>query len=93
MLGEKEPTFFTVKDLAPAEFINAFATYLKKNNLIERPAWADYAKTSTGTSIIIQLISFLLSMRTGSTTESPLSLERSMFAPELESDFFLIFTV
>ena len=49
MLGGKEQSFFTVKDLAPAEFINAFATYLKKNNLIERPVWADYAKTSTGT--------------------------------------------
>ena len=91
MLGEKEQSFFTVKDLAPAEFINAFATYLKKNNLIERPAWADYAKTSTGNAIIIQPTNFPLSMRTGSTTESPLLLERSMFAQELELDFFLIF--
>ena len=52
MLGQKEQTFFTVKDLAPAEFINAFAQYLKKNNLIERPKWADYAKSSTGTYLL-----------------------------------------
>ena len=50
MLGEKEQTFFTVKDLSAAEFINAFAQYLKKNNLIERPKWADVVKTSTGIS-------------------------------------------
>lgn len=47
MLGEKEQTFFTVKDLPAAEFINAFAQHLKKNNLIERPNWADYVKLST----------------------------------------------
>jgi ribosomal protein S19E (S16A) len=50
MLGEQKSTCFTVKDLSAAEFISAFAQYLKKNNLIERPKWADYVKTSTGTN-------------------------------------------
>jgi small subunit ribosomal protein S19e len=48
MLGDQKPTFSTVKDLPAAEFIAAFSQYLKKNNLIERPKWADYVKTSTG---------------------------------------------
>lgn len=47
MIGESQPTFFTVKDLSAQEFIDAFAQYLKKNNLIERPAWADFVKTAT----------------------------------------------
>jgi ribosomal protein S19E (S16A) len=51
MLGESKQTFFTVKDLAPQEFISAFAQYLKKNNLVERPAWIDQVKLST--SIVI----------------------------------------
>lgn len=49
MLGEQKSNFYTVKDLPAAEFVGAFAQYLKKNNLIERPKWADYVKTSTGT--------------------------------------------
>ena len=53
MLGEQKSNFYTVKDIAPADFINAFAQYLKKNNLIERPKWADYVKTSTGTPPLI----------------------------------------
>ena len=51
MLGTQEQSFYTVKDLPPAEFIQAFAAYLKKNNLIERPAWVDFVKTGTGTPI------------------------------------------
>eukprot|EP00178_Gracilaria_changii_P021360 TRINITY_DN6350_c0_g1_i1.p1 TRINITY_DN6350_c0_g1~~TRINITY_DN6350_c0_g1_i1.p1 ORF type:complete len:157 (+),score=16.85 TRINITY_DN6350_c0_g1_i1:19-489(+) len=47
MLGEKEQTFFTVKDLSANEFVAAFAQHLKKNNLIERPNWVDYVKLST----------------------------------------------
>ena len=47
MLGESKQTFFTVKDLAPAEFIQAFGQYLKKNNLVERPTWIDQVKLST----------------------------------------------
>jgi ribosomal protein S19E (S16A) len=51
MLGESKQTFFTVKDLSAQEFIESFAQYLKKNNLIERPAWVDLVKLSTSTSI------------------------------------------
>ena len=46
MLGEKEQNFFTVKDLSANEFVAAFSQHLKKNNLIERPNWADYVKLS-----------------------------------------------
>lgn len=51
MLGDQVQSFFTVKDLSSAEFIQAFAQYLKKNNHIDRPNWADYVKTSS--SIIL----------------------------------------
>ena len=44
MLGEQKSNFYTVKDIPAADFINAFAQYLKKNNLIERPKWADMSK-------------------------------------------------
>ena len=53
MLGDKQQNFFTVKDIAPAEFVEAFAQYLKKNNLIERPNWADYVKTASSTTLVI----------------------------------------
>ena len=53
MLGEKEQTFFTVKDLSANEFVSAFAQHLKKNNLIERPNWVDYVKLSTSTLFVI----------------------------------------
>jgi hypothetical protein len=53
MLGEAQQTFFTVKDISAREFIEAFAQYLKKNNLIERPAWADFVKTATSTILVI----------------------------------------
>lgn len=53
MLGEKEQTFFTVKDLSANEFVSAFAQHLKKNNLIERPNWVDYVKLSTSKSYLI----------------------------------------
>lgn len=54
MLGEKPQTFFTVKDLSAKDFIEAFSQYLKKNNFVERPAWADLVKTGACTSINIQ---------------------------------------
>jgi hypothetical protein len=60
MLGDKTQSFYTVKDLAPTEFIEAFAQYLKKNNLIERPNWADWVKTSVG------IFCFIFSQRTRS---------------------------
>jgi ribosomal protein S19E (S16A) len=53
MLGEAQQTFFTVKDISVREFIEAFAQYLKKNNLFERPAWADFIKTATSTALVI----------------------------------------
>ena len=72
MLGEQKSNFYTVKDVAPADFINAFAQYLKKNNLIERPKWADLAKTSTGNFTFIQLTNLLLLTMIGFITELPL---------------------
>jgi small subunit ribosomal protein S19e len=53
MLGESQQTFFTVKDLSAQEFIEAFAQYLKKNNLVERPAWADLVKTGTSMHLLM----------------------------------------
>ena len=69
MLGEQKSNFFTVKDISAADFINAFAQYLKKNNLIERPKWADVVKTSTGISYVIQLMNSHHLTTTGSITE------------------------
>jgi small subunit ribosomal protein S19e len=37
----------TVKDVAPAKFIAAFAAYLKKSGKVEVPAWTDLVKTGT----------------------------------------------
>jgi ribosomal protein S19E (S16A) len=67
MLGEQKQTFFTVKDLSAQEFIEAFSQYLKKNNLVERPVWADYVKSGSRTSSPIQATSSLPSTTTGST--------------------------
>ena len=36
----------TVKDVAPADFIAAYAAHLKKTGKVEVPKWADIAKTS-----------------------------------------------
>ena len=70
MLGEEKSTFNTVKDLAPAEFIEALAQYLKKNNLIERPSWVDVVKCGVRKCFFIQSRNSPPSMRTGSTTRS-----------------------
>jgi len=69
MLGETKQTFYTVKDLSAQEFIEAFAQYLKKNNLIERPAWVDQVKTATSIVSTIQETNLPHSTTTGSTTE------------------------
>lgn len=45
MLGTAEQKFFTVKDIPAADFIRAYADFLKKNNKLERPQWVDYVKT------------------------------------------------
>jgi hypothetical protein len=84
MLGEQKSQFYTVKDLSAQEFIEAFAQYLKKNNLVERPAWADVVKTGTSITILIQETSSLLLMKIGSTIESPHLQERFILDPELE---------
>lgn len=86
MLGEKQQTFFTVKDLSAREFIEAFAQYLKKNNFVERPAWVDLVKTGTRIHLTIQVRSTLPSTRTGSTLESPPLPAKSTCAPTPESD-------
>lgn len=86
MLGESQQTFFTVKDISAQEFIDAFAQYLKKNNLIERPAWAEFVKTGTSTTFTIKETSLPLLMMTGSTEESLLLPERSISGRILESD-------
>ena len=90
MLGETPQTFFTIKDLSAREFIEAFAQYLKKNNLLQRPSWADIVKTATSTNKITQEASLLLLMMIGFIIASLLSQERSIFALELELDFCLI---
>ena len=84
MLGEQKSNFYTVKDIAPADFINAFAQYLKKNNLIERPKWADLVKTSTGMYHIIQLTNQHHLMMIGSITELLHWLEKYISDQELE---------
>lgn len=87
MIGETKQTFFTVKDLPADEFIKVFGQHLKKNNLIERPAWVDRVKLSTSTfTILFQETSSPQLMKTGSTTKSPHSPEKSTPDQELESD-------
>lgn len=66
-----------MKDLSAQEFIEAFAQYLKKNNLIERPAWVDFVKTSTSTPSLMQETNSLPLTRTGFITELLLLPERS----------------
>ena len=84
MLGESQQTFFTVKDISAREFIEAFAQYLKKNNLIERPAWADFVKTATSNYQSTQEASLLPLMMIGFTTELPHSPARSILDLALE---------
>jgi hypothetical protein len=86
MLGESQQTFFTVKDLSAQEFIEAFAQYLKKNNLVERPAWADYVKSGTSIIYLSQETNLPLSTMTGSTSKWPLSPARSTSDPTPASD-------
>lgn len=92
MLGEKQQTFFTVKDLSAKEFIEAFAQYLKKNNFVERPAWVDLVKTGTRTHLNIQVRNMPPSTRTGSTLESLLLPAKSTCALMPVSDSSLTFT-
>jgi hypothetical protein len=78
--------------LSAQEFIEAFAQYLKKNNLIERPAWVDLVKTSTSISFLMQEMSLLLKMKIGSITVLLPSQERSTSDLAQVSVSFPIFT-
>ena len=86
MIGTQEQKFFTVKDVPAADFIKAYADFLKKNSKLERPVWADYVKTSKGKSYITQQKDLLLLTKTGFTSELPLWLERYSSDQELELD-------
>lgn len=92
MLGEHKQEFFTVKDLSAQEFIEAFSQYLKKNNLIERPAWADYVKTGTRTLYLIQAMNLHPLMMIGSMSKWHLLPVRSSFVPDQVLDYSPIFT-
>ncbi len=81
MLGSVEQKFFTVKDVPAADFIRAYADFLKKNNKLERPAWVDYAKTGKSTHRPTQHATSLPSTTTGSTPEWPPSPGRSTCVP------------
>lgn len=87
MIGTQEQKFFTVKDVPAADFIRAYADFLKKNNKLERPAWADFVKTSKGKHQLTQLRDSPLLTTIGYTSELPRSPERFSSDQELESDF------
>ena len=46
MSEEFEPRGITVRDIAPAEFIKAYADHLKNSDKFELPNWADTVKTA-----------------------------------------------
>ena len=87
MIGTQEQKFFTLKDVPAADFIRAYADFLKKNNKLERPVWADFVKTSKGTPFPMQLNNLRPWTTTGSISELLRSPERSSSDPELESGF------
>ena len=86
MIGTQEQKFFTVKDIPAPDFIKAYADFLKKNNKLERPAWADYVKTGKGNTHLMQPRDSHPSTMTGSTLELPPSPGRSTPGPEPVSD-------
>ena len=47
---------YTLKDVAPADFINAFAKQLKEENKIKLPAWVDLVKVLP---FFVELLVFL----------------------------------
>lgn len=69
MIGTQEQKFYTVKDVPAADFIKAYADFLKKNSKLERPVWADYIKTSKGIHIFIQPRDLLQMMKISSISE------------------------
>lgn len=44
---ERTPTGCTVKDVPAAEFVNTYATHLKRVGMIEIPPWVDTVKTAS----------------------------------------------
>mmetsp|Transcript_1050 Transcript_1050/g.3416 ORF Transcript_1050/g.3416 Transcript_1050/m.3416 type:complete len:161 (-) Transcript_1050:89-571(-) len=46
-MAEYEPRAITVRDVAPAEFIAAYASHLKNSDKFELPKWTDIVKTGT----------------------------------------------
>ena len=46
MSEEFAPRGITVRDIAPADFISAYAEHLKNSDKFELPAWADIVKTA-----------------------------------------------
>jgi hypothetical protein len=87
MIGTQEQKFFTVKDVPAADFIKAYADFLKKNSKLERPVWADYIKTSKGILMIIKPRDLPLMMKISFISESPLWQEKYSSDQELELDF------
>ncbi|EGR27010.1 Yip1 domain protein [Ichthyophthirius multifiliis] len=47
----KEQNFFTVKDVAAASFIRAYADHLKKANKLKVPSWTEWTTTSTANEL------------------------------------------
>jgi len=47
----QEPNFFTVKDVPASDFIHAYANFLKKNNKLVIPKWADFVKTGIASEL------------------------------------------
>ena len=48
MLANSDKTCFTVKDVPAQDFIRAYAEFLKKNDKVKMPKWAEYVKTGVG---------------------------------------------
>mmetsp|Transcript_40580 Transcript_40580/g.160910 ORF Transcript_40580/g.160910 Transcript_40580/m.160910 type:complete len:122 (-) Transcript_40580:2025-2390(-) len=44
---QRSITGFTVKDVAPADFVSAYSAHLKTQEDFELPKWVDIAKTGT----------------------------------------------
>jgi len=48
MLADYPKDSYTVKDVAAADFIKAYADHLKKTDKVEIPKWLDFVKTCVG---------------------------------------------
>ncbi len=44
-MSTPSPKGITVRDVAPVEFIRAYARYLKRSGRVELPKWVDLVKT------------------------------------------------